>query len=60
MHGYQKCYGNICSFFAVTYIKRISCRKMMFMDPTSKQEILKFDGNAPIYCPTDQDRFQTR
>lgn len=29
------------------------------MDPIPKQEILKFDGNAPIYCPTDQDRFKT-
>jgi hypothetical protein len=32
----------------------------MFMDPAGKQAILKYDANAPIYCPTDLDRLQTR
>ncbi|CAO0789755.1 unnamed protein product [Mucor circinelloides] len=33
--------------------------KMMFMKPDQKQETLKFDANAPIYCPTDDDRITT-
>ncbi|CAO3634601.1 unnamed protein product [Mucor fragilis] len=33
--------------------------KMMFMQPDQKQEILKFDANAPIFCPTDEDRITT-
>lgn len=32
---------------------------MMFMQPDQKQEILKFDANAPIFCPTDEDRITT-
>ncbi|OAD01374.1 hypothetical protein MUCCIDRAFT_165262 [Mucor lusitanicus CBS 277.49] len=33
--------------------------KMMFMQPDQKQETLKFDANAPIFCPTDADRITT-
>lgn len=29
------------------------------MKPDQKQETLKFDANAPIYCPTDNDRITT-
>lgn len=32
---------------------------MMFMQPDQKQETLKFDANAPIFCPTDADRITT-
>lgn len=32
---------------------------MMFMNPVQKQEILKFDANASIFCPTDNDRITT-
>ncbi|KAI8368759.1 hypothetical protein BD560DRAFT_330800 [Blakeslea trispora] len=34
--------------------------KMMFMSPVQKQETLVYDARAPIFCPTENDRIQTR
>ncbi|GAA5801437.1 hypothetical protein HPULCUR_006883 [Helicostylum pulchrum] len=32
---------------------------MMFMSPDEKSKTLTFNADAPIYCPTDADRFRT-